>query len=54
MRKKRRERKKTSELKLRLEKTVNLASLQVNIDVEVTGRGGETGNGLDVRSQSVP
>lgn len=39
---------------LRLEKAINLTSLQVHIDIEVTGSGGETGNGLDVRSQSVP
>lgn len=32
----------------RLEKTLDIASLQVDIDVEVAGSGGEAGDGLDI------
>jgi len=36
-----------------LEKTVDLAGLNINVDVEVSGCGGQTGDGLDISSQSV-
>lgn len=39
---------------MNLEKTVNLASLKVDVDVEVARGGGKAGNGLDIRSQSIP
>lgn len=37
-----------------LEEAVNLASLQVDVDVEIARGGGETGDGLDVCSQGIP
>jgi len=37
-----------------LEETINLASLGINVDVEVAGSSGETRNGLDVGSECVP
>lgn len=37
-----------------LEKTVDLASLEVNVDVEVAGGGGQTWNRLNVGSEGVP
>lgn len=37
----------------RLEEAINLASLGVNVDVEVTGSGGKTGDGLDICRKSV-
>jgi len=36
-----------------LEETVNLASLDVNVDVEITRGGGKTGDGLNVCSEGV-
>jgi len=36
-----------------LEETIDLASLGINVDVEVAGSGGETRNGLDVGSECV-
>jgi hypothetical protein len=36
-----------------LEETIDLASFGVNVDVEVTGSGGETRNGLDVGSECI-
>lgn len=37
-----------------LEETVNLAGFGVHVNVEVAWCGGQTRNGLDVRSKSVP
>ena len=37
----------------RLKEPPNLSSLGVNIDIKVSGRSRQTGDGLDVRSQSV-
>jgi hypothetical protein len=37
-----------------LEKTINLASLKIDVDVEVAWGGGKAGDGLDIRSQSIP
>lgn len=37
-----------------LEQTVDLASLRVDIDVEVAGSGRQTRDGLDVGSEGVP
>jgi hypothetical protein len=37
-----------------LEETINLARLQVDINVEITRSSGETGDGLNVSSQSIP
>jgi hypothetical protein len=36
-----------------LEETIDLAGLGINVDVEVTGSGRETRNGLDVGSESI-
>jgi hypothetical protein len=36
-----------------LEQTLNLASLEVDVDVQVAGSGGQTGDGLDVGCESV-
>jgi hypothetical protein len=36
-----------------LEETIDLASLGINVDVEVTGSSGETRNGLDVGSECI-
>jgi hypothetical protein len=36
-----------------LEETIDLAGLSVNVDVEVAGSGGETGDGLDVGSECI-
>lgn len=38
----------------RLEESVNLASDGVNVNVEVAGSRGETGDGLDIGSKCVP
>jgi hypothetical protein len=37
-----------------LEETINLASLGINIDVEVAGGSGETRDGLNIGSKCVP
>lgn len=37
-----------------LEKTIDLAGLQVDVNVEIARSSGQTGNGLDVSSQSIP
>jgi hypothetical protein len=36
-----------------LEETIDLASLGINVDVEVTGSGGKTRNSLDVGSECI-
>lgn len=37
-----------------LEETINLTSLGIDIDVDVAGSSGQTGNGLDISSESIP
>lgn len=38
---------------LRLKQTVDLTSLDVNVDIEVSRRSGETGDGLNVGRQCI-
>lgn len=52
--KKRKREKEKKKCTMKLEKTVNLASLKVDVDIKVARGGGKTGNGLDIRSQSIP
>lgn len=48
------DRKRKDKLAFGLEKTIDLASLQVDVNVEIARSSGETGNSLDVSSQSIP